>query len=357
MPYEIDYLPVGEGEKSGDAICLRFGNIAGPRSEQTIMVIDGGDKTSGEALVAHIRQYYGIGNDGYNDVDYVISTHPDGDHASGLCTVLENLKVGTLLMHRPWDYAGDIKDAFSDGRWTVRGLGEKIEKSLKHANELEAIATRKGIKIIEPFQGIGTADGTIRFLGPSKEFYQQMVTAFRGVPAAKVETGLLSTIFRKAEEAIRLIEDRWDLDLLNDDDDTTSAENNTSTILLLTIGTRRILFTADAGKTALLNAIAYAESLNISLVGLELLQVPHHGSRRNLNSKILKKMNGQVAHISASGENKKHPSKRVTNALKKHGAQKITVNRKQSVLHHFQANHRGWTGIIPDEPFHDNVEE
>jgi beta-lactamase superfamily II metal-dependent hydrolase len=351
MPYEIDYIPVGEGEKSGDAICLRFGNLAGPREEQTIIVIDGGDKTSGEALVEHIRKYYQT-----DHVDYVLSTHPDGDHASGLCTVLEELKVGLLMMHRPWDHASDIKDAFSDGRWTARGLGEKIEKSLKHAKELEAIANRKGIKIVEPFEGLATSDGVIRVLGPSKDFYQVMLTDFRGTPASTVTTGLLDAIFQKAKEVVKSIEDRWDLDLLSDEDDATSAENNTSAILLLTLGENKILFTADAGKTALLNAIAHAESLNISLTGLQLLHVPHHGSRRNLNSKILKKMNGSLAHISASGENEKHPSKRVVNALQKHGAQ-VTVSRKRSVLYHNLANHRGWNSPVATEPFHAEVEE
>ena len=42
MGLEIDFLSVGEGEKSGDAIALRYGNLFGPRSEQTVLVIDGG---------------------------------------------------------------------------------------------------------------------------------------------------------------------------------------------------------------------------------------------------------------------------------------------------------------------------
>ena len=31
MAYEIDYMAVGDGEKGGDAIALRFGNLTGPR--------------------------------------------------------------------------------------------------------------------------------------------------------------------------------------------------------------------------------------------------------------------------------------------------------------------------------------
>ena len=351
MPYEIDYISVGEGERSGDAVCLRFGNLSGPRSEQTIMVIDGGDKKAGEELVACIRTYYGS-----DSIDYVVSTHPDGDHASGLTVVLEELKVGTLLMHKPWEHASDIKDAFTDGRWTARGLQEKIEKSLKHANEIEAIATRKGITIVEPFQGVATPDGSIRVLGPSKDFYQAMLTAFRTTPEAKAGTGLIGTFLRKAEEVIRYIEDRMDLDILNDEDDTTSAENSTSAIILLTLGGKRLLFTGDAGKTALLNAITHAESQGISLIGLDFLHVPHHGSKHNLNSTILKKMNATTACISATGENKKHPSKRVTNALQKFGAA-VTVTRKRAVLHNFQGNLRGWNNPIALEPFHSQVEE
>ena len=349
MQYEIDYIPVGEGEKSGDAICLRFGNLAGAKTEQTIIVIDGGDKTAGETLVAHIKNYYKT-----DDVDYVISTHPDGDHASGLSTVLEKLNVSTLLMHRPWEHASDIKDSFSDGRWTDRGLSEKIEKSLKHASDLEAIATRKGITIVEPFQGVGTQDGSIRFLGPSEEFYQEMLTHFRSTPTPKVESNVFGAIFKKAEEVVRYIEDRFDIDILDDDEDTTSAENNTSAILLLTLGEHRLLFTGDAGKTALLSAISHADSSNITLTGLRFLGVPHHGSKRNLSTKILKKMNAATAFISASGENKKHPSKRVTNALKKHGAE-VYVNRKIPLLHH-NGSTRGW-GAATAEPFHLQVEE
>lgn len=349
MQYEIDYIPVGEGEKSGDAICLRFGNLQGARNEQTVIVIDGGDKKSGETLVAHVRDYYGTTN-----VDYVVSTHPDADHASGLSTVLEELNVEMLLMHRPWNHAADIKDAFSDGRWTARGLEENIEKSLTHVNELETLAIKKGVKIIEPFQGIKTTDGSIHFLGPSKEFYQEMLSQFRSTPKPKIENSLIGTILQKTTDAVRFIEDTFDIDLLNDDEDSTSPENNTSAILLLTLGSDKFLFTGDAGKTALLASIDYANGNAISLIGMRFFDVPHHGSRRNLNSKILKKMNATTAFISATGKNEKHPSKRVTNALKKHGAT-VYVNKQEILLHH-EGSTRGW-GAAPSEPFHSKVEE
>lgn len=349
MAYEIDYLPVGEGQRSGDAISVRYGNLHGTRAEQTVIVIDGGDKASGEAMVEHIVNHYGT-----DYVDYVVSTHPDSDHTSGLAVVMEKLKVGTLLMHRPWEHVADIKESFKDERWTDRGISEKVEKALKHACDLEAIAERKGTKIVEPFQGVKDGSETIHILGPSEAYYEELLTHFRSTPDAK--DGLLQTIVTKTEDVIRYVEDALGIDLLNDDEDTTSAENNSSVILLLRIDGHRLLFTGDAGKTSLLNAIAYAESQNISLVDVEFLGVPHHGSRRNMSSKILKKIVPKTAYVSATGENPKHPSKKVTNALKKVNA-KVVVIRKTHTLYHHQGNLRGWTGFAIEEQFYCQVEE
>ena len=52
---EIDFLPVGNGDKSGDAIAVRYGYPGNYK----VMVYDGGTKESGEALVEHIRKHYG----------------------------------------------------------------------------------------------------------------------------------------------------------------------------------------------------------------------------------------------------------------------------------------------------------
>jgi hypothetical protein len=41
MPYEIDYIPVGEGDKAGAAITLRYGNLNGRPEKQTVVVVDG----------------------------------------------------------------------------------------------------------------------------------------------------------------------------------------------------------------------------------------------------------------------------------------------------------------------------
>jgi len=350
MAYEVDYIPVGDGERSGDAIALRFGNLTGPREQQFVAVIDGGFQESGEALVNHIITYYGT-----NHIDLVVSTHPDYDHASGLYTVLEKLSVGQLAMHRPWEHAEDIKNLFKGGRITASGLEERLEKSLQHASDLEALATKKGVQIVEPFQGITGLNGAIHVLGPSQEYYETLLAGFRSTPEPKTSLGIFEPLRKATEEVVKRIQDFWHIDLLDNDEDTTSSENNTSTIILFNLDGHKLLFTGDAGKTALLNAIAYADTLGISLTGMQFLDVPHHGSKRNLNSKILKRINATTAFISANGNNGKHPAKKVTNALQKHGA-KVFVNRTSTLLHHYNAPARGWVAATP-EPFHQYVDE
>lgn len=350
MAYEVDYIPVGEKGKSGDAIALRFGNLTGSRDEQTVVIIDGGFKESGEKLVDHIKKYYDT-----EYVDLVISTHPDEDHASGLSVVLENLSVGQLAMHRPWEHASEIKNLFKDGRITASGLEDRLERSLQHASDLEAIATNKGVPIIEPFQGITGFGGVLHILGPSQAYYEQLLTGFRSTPSPISLRGILAPARQAAVGIVRLIEDAFGIDLLNDDEDTTSAENNSSTIILFNIEDHLLLFTGDAGKTALLNAIDYAESLGRSLTQMQFLDIPHHGSKRNLSSRVLKKMNAKTAFASASVGSEKHPAKKVTNALQKFGAS-VFVNRDIIICHHHNAPSRGW-GAAPLEPFHAKVEE
>ena len=46
MAYQVDFLPVGDGAKSGDAIAMRFGNFANPQ-QTYVVVIDGGFQSSG----------------------------------------------------------------------------------------------------------------------------------------------------------------------------------------------------------------------------------------------------------------------------------------------------------------------
>ncbi len=349
MGYEVDFLAVGDGERSGDAIALRYGNIFGRREEQQVIVIDGGTKDSGRRLVEHIKTYYGTGY-----VDLVISTHPDGDHCAGLTEVLEGLDVRLLAMHRPWEHAVEIRDLFRDGRLTDASLAAHIWEALQSARDLEAMALDKGIPIVEPFQGDKTSDGIVTILGPSEADYLSLVPHFRGTPEASEP--LLEKAFRLAKEAVRWVQESLDprSETLDDSGETT-PENNSSVILLVNTPDGKLLFTGDAGISALAAAADYANGYGIDLRYLRIFQVPHHGSRHNLGPTILSRIGGTYSLISASKDaDPKHPSRRVVNALIRRGS---TVVATRGVQHCDCVNSpgRNWGPATP-LPFFNLVE-
>lgn len=363
MGYEVDFLPVGDGERSGDAICLRFGNLHGDRNEQFVMVIDGGTQTSGEALVNHIQTHYGT-----NRVDLVVSTHPDNDHVSGLRQVLEELTVDRLWIHLPWNHAEDIR-AIMEGR-SDKKLKDAVMKSLSTANELVGMAVKKGIPIEEPFSDaqLPFADLGIRVLGPSRAYYDSLLPQFRDMPQSIEQAGLLTRGMGVLKEAIKYIAESWHNETLADPDpaDETSAENNSSVILTIERDGKRLLFTGDAGCGALSEASQMAQALGIDLASCSMVQVPHHGSRRNCGPTVLDEVlgpkyqepaNSKVAYVSAAKKAPKHPARKVMNAFQRRGAKgRVFATQGMSLRHHHDAPDRGW-GPATALPFFDQVEE
>lgn len=349
MAFEIDFLPVGEGEKSGDAIAVRWGNLSGLRAEQKVLIIDGGTLDAGKNLVSHVQNYYGT-----DYVDAVLCTHPDIDHACGLKIVLEELDFGFLLMHQPWNHAGEILDLFKNP-FTATRLKEKLKKAITTAHELQEICDKKGKKVYEPFTG--TTWDNIRVLGPSREYYQQLVAQFRETPAAVYSLpSILQKAVGTAKETIEWVAETFDMQYESlDDSGETSPENNSSAIVLLSVDGCKVLFTGDAGIPALTAAADYAATLGISLDDLRFMQVPHHGSKHNVGKTILNRIKANHAFVSVGPTAPKHPARKVTNALIRRGAT-VCATRGKIVCHPFGAPIRaGWVSA-ENVPFFNQVE-
>ena len=350
MGLEIDFLPVGEGEKSGDAIALRYGNLFGPRSEQTVLVIDGGTLDSGARLVEHVKTFYGT-----EYVNGVISTHPDLDHACGLKVVLEKLDFGALVMHKPWEHAEEICQLL-DEPLAPSKMKEKLRKALSAAHDLQAICKEKGKSIIDPAPGNITADGA-ELLGPSRDFYQLQLAHFRDMPAPMPS---VSQMLQKAgsvvKDAIEWAAKTMSLDFeALDDSGETSPENNSSMIILITVDGEKALLTADAGIPALTEAADYAEAHGVLLTDLRFMQLPHHGSSHNVGPAVLNRIMGKSVFVSAGEKAPKHPAKRVTNAVhRRNGIPCVTAGK---ILRHSicAPARNGWVPATPI-PFYDRVE-
>lgn len=358
MGYEIDFLPVGDESSGGDAIALRYGNLHGPRSEQTVIVIDGGYLDDGEALVELIRKFYGTGT-----VDLVVSTHPDQDHISGLRVVLEQMTVKKLLMHLPWSHSADMARAKMTLSYNARSLRTELRDSLQGATDLEEVAKAQGVPIEEPFLDWTSSDGAFRVLGPTEDYYRELLAEIVEPNAELAAKASWETQVHKLLAGT--VHEDLDTETLVESGET-SAKNNTSAICLLEIDGRKLLFTGDAGIPALGQTLDVLEAEGFQPGDLRFVQVPHHGSRRNVSPSILDRLLGPkgestkigtaFASVPKKNPEHKHPAKKTTNAFLRRG---YPVHLTQGVTkwHHHNAPDRSGYSTSTPEPLHAEVED
>lgn len=349
--FEIDFLPVGDSSKSGDAIAIRYGNLNSYNSfYQRVIVIDGGNTESGQKLVDHIKTLYNT-----NRVDLVINTHPDNDHCCGLREVLNNLEVGELWIHSPWNYATEFVGLFRDGRITDNSLRERLREAMNIAHELEKTALQKGISVREPFEGITFDNGIIEVLGPTKNYYSGLLPNYRSTPEPIVASSF-SRGYTAVKEAVSWALESIEIETLNDSGET-SAENNSSAICLFNFDGQKVLFTGDSGMPALTNALSYAKSRGIGLNDLKVFQVPHHGSKRNIGPTLLNEIKGNSAYVSCARNGEpKHPAKKVTNALIRRGAN-VYQTKGNILCHRHNTPMRNGYSSATAIPFFEKVED
>lgn len=348
--FEIDFLDV-ESDKSGDAITVRY-QVNGVTY---IHVVDGGFQATGDKVVEHINKYYG--NPTY--IDRVVVTHPDGDHAGGLRTVLQKFSVGELWMLRPWLYADEIIDRFSRFS-SVENLKTRLKEIYPNLAALEEIAFENGIPIYEPFQG--ATIGEFNVIAPSRQRYLDLIVASEKTPesvgeAEKSAMDSISTILQEsARKLVSYIRAAWGEEIFSPNE--TSAENEMSVVQYANIAENRILLTGDVGRTGLAEAADFAPQVGLILPGIDRFQVPHHGSRRNVSTEILDRWLGErlpelsstnkfSALISSALKDEHHPRNAVVRALIHRGAGVFSTEGKTVCSFSTLAPARGWVNSTP----------
>ena len=196
--FEIDYIEAGE-KSSGDAIALRYRD---DDDIDYIHVVDGGYADDGQKICDHIKKYY----DDATFIDHVVLTHPDGDHAAGLVTVLEEFDVGTLWMNRPWNHIQALRPRFNYD-YTEAGLTRRLKKDYPHTAKLEAVADENGIPIADAFQG--QPIGAFMVLSPSYERYLDLVVSSDKTPEPERKAAIAGMLFERAVTFVKNLAAAW----------------------------------------------------------------------------------------------------------------------------------------------------
>ncbi len=312
---EVDFLPASQS-KSADAILIRVGTFSYENplvNDQKIVLIDSGYTECAETIKEHLCGYYGCRKP---HVDYVFITHPDRDHIAGFNALLDDktVSIGRVFIHDPWEHCKEIFKRDLDGRRTRKSVERKIDEAFENLGEvLEKLDDRK-IPHEEIFAGDCkfVDDYVFDVLGPSEDYYKSLVKDF-----------ILEDCVSQGGESV--YEEKATLARLDDKcflrEPTTSPKNRTSMILLLSkcaddAQKPLLLFTGDAGVDSLERAYKHAvEDLTVNLQGLRKLQLPHHGSVKNMSRNVLRYFNAESYVVSASSKEEHHPSKPLINYI------------------------------------------
>ena len=346
--HEVDFWNVSISMKSGDAISLRFTDPA--TNQYVVVVIDAGYKDFGSDLADRIEAAYGT-----RTINLAISTHPDGDHINGLTTLIESADVQELFLHQPSSrgYTSDIVGAGT-------------------ANALAEVARDHGTIVTEPTQGLQRFGAALTILGPDEDFYVEMLQTQMDREYGTSEEGAAAKAFERmraaiktAVKTIRKVLSNDPGETLTDDDGGTQPRNNTSVVTLFNLDGRRLLLTGDAGVPALNGALDFMDATSLGVNPLRFVQIPHHGSKHNVDAKLLNRLLGRPglasddsvsAFANASERDEHHPHPRVLNAFKRRGC-KVQTTEGKDIRHHHNGPPRPGHVSLEPLPWYDESEE
>ena len=289
-------------------------------------------------------------------------THCDRDHTGGLATVLEQMDVGILWMLRPWEYAEELLPRFATYTSADR-LRARLKGIYSKLVELEEIANRKDILILDPFQG--ATIGAFTVMAPSRARYLDLIVASDNTPESVDEAvatpgDRLRALARAAMKKVaQFVAAMWGEEVFSTEE--TSAENEMSVVQFARLSNDRILLTADAGRGALTEAADYAPMVGLVLPGLDKVQIPHHGSRRNVSTAILDRWLGPrlrakpaagqetfSAIVSSAKADPNHPRSSIKRAFIHRGGAVFETESRSIQTHGGAVPQRdGWSPVTP----------
>ena len=342
----------------GDAIIIEL-----VRDKQAlVMVVDGGRKSYYSrvklAIERILRKY------AKKAPDIVVCTHFDSDHIGGLIPLLEDyisdikqiwvhkspallnayLKQATLLLEgnrklattHSFEMYSLLNEVLGNSTGNKRKLNtQRVDLLLESVTELKRLIDLiPADKLVEPFNNgrILLPDWPeIKILGPTPEYYNNLF------PPGKLlvdflKEEMIQEFYVERRDYLQLFEKHDGVkrptvsacEKLKDESNTSlTATNKASIIFAIEDGSKKYLFTGDAGIESFKKIPDWKQQLK----NLYFLKVPHHGSSNNLTKELIKLMHPVFAY--SSGD--KYQDDEVLDCLKSNGAKVHTTKAKKNL--------------------------
>lgn len=143
------------------------------------LLIDAGRSSDGSTIVSYIQ------NLKYNDIDYVVATHPHDDHIGGMATVLRSFDIGKMYMPKQAHTIG----AFENMLDVIEEKNIELYTAKAGVNMLISGDTMVDVlaPIADSYSNLNNCSAVVKIT------YGQTVILFTGDAEQEVETQLLDS--------------------------------------------------------------------------------------------------------------------------------------------------------------------
>ena len=328
--YEIYVLNVGKA----DSIFIRYWEDG----YFTTILIDGGYKKDTDQveqfLVERQAEFW------FDKVDHLVSTHGHDDHISGLIELIERnpTSFANAWVLTPDDLGNPLTHSrlLRLNRCRAYHTETSMRSALNSRKELVDVCNLARIPVSAPW--LGARIGPLIVLSPTAQFVNSQFSLLdTDSDVRSLESGYVSKFKARTSAAqyLQLFEANEEKPL----GDFVVPENEISVILGMEFGNTIHMTTGDAGCAALYDVIGNFGKI---LAQLDWMQIPHHGSRRNMDPNLVKFFSPTSAFISCDGS-RKHPSQKLVNAFKGIGTEVYSTA--------YSTETNGWlyhsVGVVP----------
>ena len=318
--YEVHFLGVGDA----DAIIIYYKENA--NSPSYIALIDAGNVSDYKTIKDFLWSRWRT-----RTIDLAVCTHPDKDHKGGFFGLLadKDMTIYEFWCKDPYQSITDEDFAKMKLKSSKLDACRKIYNHPDNSNEnLIDLVIKKCKKSLDVAPGYTYPNIPLYVIGPSKNLYHEAALGIVQEFAELVDEPNLKRYDEKAE-----VDEDSAKSIINEVDDCSYTNIGSLVLLFKPTDKFKLLLTGDASCSSLREILDRNPSIKGSI-----LKVPHHGSRRNLNTDLIDDLSPTAAVICADG-NEKHPNNSIVYYLSKYG--NVYSTHKSPGLYYTSQPHTG----------------
>jgi beta-lactamase superfamily II metal-dependent hydrolase len=302
--------------RHGDALLLHWG-------DGRLIVVDGGPSgVFRDALRPRLDELHDERGGAALAIRLLMVSHIDDDHIRGVLDLVQHL--ADLRRDRrpePWTVTALWHNAFDDvlgDAGPVPGTLEAAVRPVSAGGVLPAglpmdrwsaavvASVRQGVELRDVARALN--------LNVNRPWGALVTAPASGPRTVELEDGLALTVIGPLEAQVRALQRDWEKKLAEmrarqaREAQVIAAEfadrsvyNLASLVVLASVGGRRMLLTGDARGDHVLSGLEAAGLLRNGAIHVDLLKVPHHGSRRNVTEEFFRRVTADHYVVSADG--------------------------------------------------------